>query len=145
MWEMVDDLEAMGVPVLGDLEGFDLDKLKKKMLFAFINSNPDYDEVVKDNYRHISDYPGMYSHCVQVYSRLKPAAVVNGNCGGNRGAKAGGASSRRDASMVASPMSGLAKLRQCSARSLASTRSLAKLPMRTPVALPSPTLVNLVH
>jgi hypothetical protein len=55
------------------------------MLFAFINSNPNYEEVVKDYYRHISDYPGMYSHCVQVYSRLKPVAAVNGNRGGNRG------------------------------------------------------------
>jgi hypothetical protein len=142
LWEMVDDLDTMGVPVLSDLEGFDLDNLKREMLFAFINSNPDYEEVVKDYYRHISDYPGMYSHCVQVFSRLKPAAAVNGNRGGNRGdggiAKAGGASSRRDASMVASPMSGLAKHRQRSARSFASTRSLAKLPMSTPVALPSP-------
>jgi hypothetical protein len=85
LWDMVDDLEAMGVPVLGDLEGFDLDKLKKEMLFAFINSNPDYEEVVKDYYRHISGYRGMYSHCVQVYSRLKPAAAVNGNRGSNRG------------------------------------------------------------
>jgi hypothetical protein len=85
LWELVDDLEAMGVPVLGDLEGFDLDNLKKEMLFTFINSNPDYEEVDKDYYRHISDYPGMYSHCVQVYSRLKPAAAVNGNRGGNRG------------------------------------------------------------
>jgi hypothetical protein len=43
---MVDDLEAMGVPVLGDLEGPGLDKLKEEMFFTFINSNPDYDEVV---------------------------------------------------------------------------------------------------
>jgi hypothetical protein len=40
LWEMVDGLEAMGVPVLGDLEGFDLDKLKKEMLFAFITRTP---------------------------------------------------------------------------------------------------------
>jgi hypothetical protein len=57
LWEMVDDLEAMGVPVLGDLEGPGLDKLKKEMLFTFISSNPDYDEVVKDYYRYIGDYP----------------------------------------------------------------------------------------
>jgi hypothetical protein len=31
LWEMVDDLEAMGVPVLGDLEGPGLDKLKKEI------------------------------------------------------------------------------------------------------------------
>jgi hypothetical protein len=41
---MVDDLEAMGVPVLGDLEGPGLDKLKKEILLTFISSNPDYDE-----------------------------------------------------------------------------------------------------
>jgi hypothetical protein len=81
----VDDLEAMGVPVLGELEDFDLDKLKKEMLFTFMSSNPDYEEVVKDYHRHISDYPGMYPHCVQVYSRLKPAAAVRGNRDGNRG------------------------------------------------------------
>jgi hypothetical protein len=85
LWEMVDDLEAMGVPVLGDLEGPRLDKLKKEMLFTFISSNPDYDEVVKDYYRYIGDYPDMYSHCVQVFSRLKPAATANGKRGGNRG------------------------------------------------------------
>jgi hypothetical protein len=92
---MVDDLEAMGVPVLGDLEGPGLDKLEKEMLFTFISSNPDYDNVVKDYYRYIGDYPDMHSHCVQVFSRLKPAAAANR--GGNRGdggiAKAGGASS----------------------------------------------------
>jgi hypothetical protein len=66
LWEMEDDLEAMGVPVLGDLEGPRVDKLKKEMLFTFITSNPDYDEVVKDDYRYIGDYPDMYSHCVQV-------------------------------------------------------------------------------
>jgi hypothetical protein len=64
LWTMVDDLEAMGVTVriLGDLEGFSLDKLKKEMLFTFISSNSDYEEVVKDYYRHIGDYPGMYLH-----------------------------------------------------------------------------------
>jgi hypothetical protein len=80
---MVDDLEAMGVPVLGDLEGPGLDKLKKEMLFIFISSNPDYDEVVKDYYRYIGNYPDMYSHCVQVFSRLRPTAAANR--GGHRG------------------------------------------------------------
>jgi hypothetical protein len=84
LWELVDDLEAMGVPVLGELKDFDLDKRKKEMLFTFINSNPDYEEVVKDYHRHINDYPGMYSHCVQVYSRLKPVATAHGNRSGNR-------------------------------------------------------------
>jgi hypothetical protein len=153
LWEMVDDLEAMGVRVLGDLEGFDLDKLKKEMLFTFISTNPDYDEVVKDYYRHIGDYPGMYSHCVQLYSRLKPMGAANGHRGGNRGdggdSQSGGRfqSARSDANWVASPMSpmsGLAKLRQCGARSSASTRSLAKPPMRMPVALPSPRWVKLI-
>jgi hypothetical protein len=90
LWEMVDDLHGghgRPRPVLGDLEGFSLDKLKEEMLFTFISSNPDYDEVVKDYYRYVGDYPGMtlYSHCVQVYSRLKLVAAANGNRGGNRG------------------------------------------------------------
>jgi hypothetical protein len=87
LWEMVDDLEAMGVPVLGDLEGFDLNnqyKLKKEMLFTFISSNSDYEEVVKDYFRHTGDYPDMYSHYVQLYSRLKPVGAANGHRGGNR-------------------------------------------------------------
>jgi hypothetical protein len=144
---MVDDLEAMGVPVLGDLEGFDLDKLKKEMLFTFISSNPDYEEARWSRTTSVTSATTpacIYSHCVQLYSRLKPVGAANGHRGGNRGdggeliAKAGGATSRRDANWVASPMSGLAKLRQCGARSSASTRSLAKPPMRMPVALPSP-------
>jgi hypothetical protein len=133
LWEMVDDLETMGVSVLGDLEGPRPDKLKKEMLFNFISSNPDYDEVVKDYYRYIGDYPDMYSHCVQVFSRLKPAAAANGNRRGNRGDvgdnQSGGCfqSARREYGRFADE-----RPRK------ASTRSLAKLPMRMPVALPSP-------
>jgi hypothetical protein len=83
----------MGVPVLGDLEGPGLDKIKKEMLFTFISSNPDYDEVVKNYYRYIGDYPDMYSHCVQVFSRLKPVAAANR--GGNRGDGGDSQSGRR--------------------------------------------------
>jgi hypothetical protein len=62
------------------------------MLFTFISSNPDYDEVVKDYYRYIGDYPDMYSHCVQVISRLRPAAAANrgGNRGDGRDSQSGG-------------------------------------------------------
>jgi hypothetical protein len=152
LWEleMVDALEAMGVPVLGNLEGFDLDKRKKEMLFTFISTNPDYEEVVKDYFRHIGDYPGMYSHCVQLYSRLKPVGAANGHRGGNRGdggdSQGGGRlqPARRELGRFADERPRIVKLRQCGARSSASTRSLAKLPMRMPVALPSPRWAKLI-
>jgi hypothetical protein len=118
LWEKVDDLEAMSVPILGDLQEWDLEKLKKEMLYTYLSSNTDYKEVLKDYHRFFSDYPTMYSHCVQVYSRLKPGAAADGNRGGNRGdeveesTKAGGRS------------------------------SLGWLQLRTPVVLPSPRLAK---
>jgi hypothetical protein len=85
LWEKVEDLEALGVPILGDLKGYDLEKLKKEMLYTYLSSNTDYQEVLKDFFRFYGDYPSIYSHCVQVYWRLKPGAADDGNRGGNRG------------------------------------------------------------
>ena len=77
LWEMVDDLEAMGVPVLGELEGFLLDKRKKEMLFTFISSNPDYEEVVRD-------YHAPLHHRLPRHVLTLRAAVLEAEAGGRR-------------------------------------------------------------
>jgi hypothetical protein len=73
---MADDLEAMGVPVLGDLEEPGLDKLKKEMLFTFISSNPDYDEVIEIDDGEASQLPASRG------SQAAPTVTTGGVVGG---------------------------------------------------------------
>ena len=66
LWEKVDELEAINSPVYGNLQGEDLDRLKKEILYSFLSDSPDYDAVLKDYEKYQYDYLTMYDQGVTV-------------------------------------------------------------------------------
>jgi hypothetical protein len=56
LWDKVEDLEAMRFPVLGALEGNDLEIRKKELLYGFLHGNPDFEKVLTDHRAHNYTY-----------------------------------------------------------------------------------------
>lgn len=70
MWNKVEEMEAMHVPVMGALEGAPLDRLRKEMLYTYLKDNPDYVQVREYFNRYNSDYATMFEQCMSFYQKL---------------------------------------------------------------------------
>jgi hypothetical protein len=90
LWDKVEDLEAMRCPVLGALEGNDLEIRKKEILYTFLHGNPDFEKVLTDHDEYNYTYNSMFAQCVSVQQKLPPSSSGSHHRGGREHGSTGG-------------------------------------------------------